>query len=252
MKWTTAALTLSLAASGWTQLAVAQDAAATPPAPVEAFYCNMQSGKDMKDLMQVAERFSAWADSNDPGYAAWILTPVFGQFNELPQVVWLGSNVSGDAFGAGLEAWLEGGQDVQQAFDKVVDCGAHMLASSVEVNAPDGPPGDGVVMFTRCSIAEDSDFNRALAAHRDYSAAMRDMGAKNSNWLFVPMLGAPDHEFDYWGVSTFASWSEYFAGYEMYVRGGWKKGMDAMQGVATCEQGSPSVWNVKQVRARAS
>ena len=29
-------------------------------------------------------------DKNDPDYSAWILTPRFGQFVELPQVVWLG------------------------------------------------------------------------------------------------------------------------------------------------------------------
>ncbi|MCB1844892.1 MAG: hypothetical protein KDI09_18150, partial [Halioglobus sp.] len=251
MTWkTAAALTLSLAASGWTQFAVAQDAATTPPAPVEAFYCNMQPGKDMKDLMQVADRFRSWADKNDPGYSAWILTPRFGQFGELPQVVWLGSNTSGDAMGAGLDAWIASGQDIQQDFDKVVDCGSHGLASSVEVNAPDGPPGSGVVMFTRCSIAEGSDFDKVLAAHRQYSSAMRDMGAKNSNWVFVPMLGSPAHEFDYWGVSTFSSWSAYFAAYELYVRGGWQKGMEALRDVASCEQGTASVWDVKLVRAR--
>ncbi len=250
MKWITAASWVCfLAVSSWATITVAQDDSATPARPVEAFYCNMQQGKEMKDLVQVAERFSKWAEANDPGYSAWILTPMFGQFNELPDVIWLGSNQSGNAMGAGLDAWIAGGRDIQQDFDKVVECGAHALASSVEVNAPSGPPGDGVVMFTRCSIAQDSDFNSALAAHKQYSDAMRSMGAKNSNWLFVPMLGAPEHEFDYWGVSTFSNWTEYFAAYELYVRGGWEKGMQALEGVASCEQGTPSVWNVKLVRA---
>lgn len=229
--------------------AQAQDDGAKP-APVEAFYCNMMPGKGMKDLMQVAERFSKWADKNDSTYSAWILTPQFAQFTEMPHVIWLGSNPSGNDLGKGLDAWQKSGGDIQKAFDEVMQCGAHGLASSVEINAPDGPPGDGVVMFTQCSIAEGSDWMKAIAAHKQYSAAMRALGAKNSNWVFFPMIGGPSERgFDYWGVSTYNSWTDFFAGYELYVNGGgWKKGMELMQGVAQCEVGSPSVWDVKLVR----
>lgn len=81
-----------------------------------------------------------WADENYPDYSAWILTPQFGQFDELPEVLWLGSNASGNAMGKGLEAYLASGNDIQKEFDSVIDCGAHALASSIEINAPDSPP----------------------------------------------------------------------------------------------------------------
>lgn len=125
-----------VATLAWTQSSQAQDSGATPPAPVEAFFCNMQPGKDMKDLMQVTERFNKWAAKNDPGYSAWILTPRFGQFGDLPEVVWLGSSQSGNDMGKGLDAWMAGGNDIQGAFDGVMSCGSHSLVSSVEVNAP--------------------------------------------------------------------------------------------------------------------
>jgi hypothetical protein len=250
----TAVLMFTVAASTWTWTQATQAQEAASPAPLEAFFCNMQPGKDMKDLMQVTERFKKWSDKNDSGYSAWILTPRFGQFRELPQVLWLGGYASGNAMGKGLDDWMASGSDIQAAFDSVIDCGAHSLASSIEISSPDGPPGDGVVMFTQCSIEEGSDWSKAVAAHKNYSSAMRSLGAKNSNYMFFPMLGGTaDRNFDYWGVSTFKSWTDYFAAYELYVNGGgWQKGMKAMEGVANCEQGTPTVWDVKLVRNGAS
>jgi hypothetical protein len=78
---------------------------------------------------------------------------------------------------------------------------------------------------------------------------MRALGANNSNWLFFPMLGAGELDFDYWGVSTFPNWSDYFAAYELYVSGGgWQKAAQALEGVAHCREGTPSVWDVRLVR----
>jgi hypothetical protein len=251
---TTAVLMFTVAVTTWTQLAQAQDASATKPAPIEAFYCNMRDGKDMKDLMQAAKGASKWADKHDPSYSAWILTPQFGWFGQLPQVIWLGSSPSGDAFGKGLDAWQATGGDALQGLQSVLDCSlAHVLASSVEINAPEGIPGDGVVMFTQCNIAEGSDWTKAVKAHKAYSAAMRTLGAKNSNWIFFPMLGGADMDFDYWGVSTFNNWTDYFEAYELYVNGGgWQKGMEILSGVSSCNQRTPTTWDVKLVRKGAS
>lgn len=251
---TSAILLIFLTTISWTNATQAQEARAKP-APIEAFFCNFQPEKGMKDLLQVAQRFSQWADKNETDYSAWILTPQFGEFEKIPQVVWLGSNSSGDTMGKGLDAWRASGGDIQAAFGDVVACYSHSVSSSVEVNAPNGPPGDGVVMFTQCKLAEGSDSEKAVAAHKKYSAALRDMGAKNSNWMFFPMLGAPSAEergFDYWGVAGFSNWTDYFAAYELYVSGGGRqKGMEIMKGVTNCGQGSATVWDVKLVRQAA-
>lgn len=250
----TAVMTFAIAVSMSMQSALAQESSANSAAPVEAFFCSMQKGKTMKDLMQVAKKFSKWADKNNPDYSAWILTPRFAQFAQMPQVTWLGSSPTGNSMGKGLDAWRASGNDLQAEFDSVVQCAAHGLASSIEINAPDGPPGDGVVMFSQCNIADGSDWRKAVEAHKKFSSAMRSLGGKGSNWLFFPMLGgAADRDFDYWGVSTFNSWSDYFAAYELYVSGGgWQKMMEVMNGVASCGQGSATVWDVKLVRQGAS
>ena len=243
-----AVLAVTVAILSPSQQALAQSESGA--SPVEAFFCNLQEGKTMRDLMQVSGRFAKWADRHDPDYSAWILTPRFGQFMQMTQVVWLGSNQSGNTMGKGLDAWIETGADIQDDFDEVLACLAHGVASSVEINAPDGPPGDGVVMFSECQIDDDADWSKAVAAHKNAASAMRSSGARNSNWLFFPMIGGPpDREFDYWSVSTFDSWTDYFAAYEIYVNGGgWQQQGQALQGSARCMIGSPTVWDVRLVR----
>ncbi len=247
-----AVLMLTVAVMTATPRAVAQDSGATGPNPIEAYYCSLRDGKSMDELMQVAGRFSKWADKNSPDYSAWILTRQFVQGDQLPQMIWLGSNPTGASMGKLFDAYQKTGGDIADAFDKVVECSGHGLASSTEINAPDGPPGDGVVMFTQCSIADGSDWMKAIEAHKSLSGQMRSMGAKNSNWVFFPMLGGVAPDFDYWAVSTFNNWSDYFAAYDIYTRGeGWKKAMSTFKGVSDCNKRPPTVWNVKLVRAGA-
>jgi len=250
----TAALMFSVVVSTWTQMSQAQDAGASGPAPVEAFYCNLQKGKSMKDVMQIGDRFSKWADKHDSDYSAWILTPQFGLGAELPQFIWLGSNSNGNAFGKGLDAWQKTAGDLSEDFDSVMDCSVgHVLASSIEINAPDGPPGDGVVMFSQCSFADGGNWQTAVNAHKTFSGKMRALGAKGSNWMFFPMLGGGNPEYDYLAVSTFKSWTDYGAAYEIYVSGGgWQKAMETYKGVTNCNQRPPTVWDVKLVRQGAS
>lgn len=240
------AMTFSALAMAWTQTAQAQ----TPPAPIEAFYCNMQEGKGMKDLAQVADRFSKWADSNNSGYSAWILTPQFGLGGQLPQVIWLGSAPNGADFGKGLDAWRKDGNDISDAFDSVIDCSAgHVLASSVEVLAPTGPIGDGVVMFTQCELEDGKTPMDAAKAQGAIAGELRKMGAKNASWMFVPALGGGDVDYDYMGVATFPNYAEFFTAYDMWMTGGMgAKARGMYKGVADCNEQTPTVWDVKMVR----
>ena len=239
---------LAMAIASWAQGTQAQEAAG--PAPLEAFYCKMQEGKSIKDLDPVLASFSSWADKNDTGYTAWLLTRQFGLASQVPDVIWLGSNPSAENFGKGMDAWRAHGGEVQAAFNSVVDCSmGHVLASSIEIAAPDGPPGDGVVMFTQCELDDDGTLMGAAKAHQSIASELRKMGAKNSNWMLVPMLGGGDPDYDYLGVATFPSWGDFFAAYEMYVNGGvMEKAIEAMDDVADCRDTTPTVWDVKLVR----
>ena len=123
--------------------------------PVEFFACNFMKGKGMKDLDKVADAFSAWSSANDGNYSAWILTPQFHDEELAFDIGWLGGWTDANAFGKGQDAWQAGGEKLAADFDKVVDCSiSHELASSVEISAPAGVPGDGVVMFAECTLNE--------------------------------------------------------------------------------------------------
>ncbi len=255
-KYTTAVLMCSVVATPFTfsTVAQAQDANTPGPAPVEAFMCNMNDGMGHKDLMQAAEKVAQWSEKNDPGYYAWILTPQFTSAPNTPDFIWLGSNIDGNAFGQGLDAWQQSGDKAAAAFNRVANCsGGHVLASSVTVNAPDGPPGDGVVMFAECRIADGSNRMNALAAHKGFSADMRGLGANGSSWMFFPVLGGSERTFSYYGVTAFKNWSDFGAAYELYTTGGgYQKGMAAYEGVTDCNYRTPTVWDVKLIRKGAT
>lgn len=251
-KYMTMLCCVAVAAGIWAQSARAQTAAAVP---LDAYYCKLQDGKTMKDLTPVLGKFNGWLDKTDPDgtYSAWLLTRQFGMADELPNIIWLASSTSAANFGSGMDAWRDTGGAVRAAFNKVLDCSlGHVLASSMEISAPDGPPGDGVVMFSQCELDDDASMMSAAKAHQAVAAELRNMGAKNSSWMFVPMLGGSELDYDYLGVATFPSWADFFAAYEMWVNGGMmQKAAKLMDDVADCNDRTPTAWDVKLVRKAA-
>ena len=250
-RYATAVLVCSVAVTPFTftSVAQAQDAETPGPAPVEAFMCNMKDGKNRKDLMQASAKIAKWSAKHDPSYNAWILSPQFASAPDTPDFIWLGSNPNGNELGKGIDAWQKSGGEAAEAFNAVADCsGGHVLASSITVNAPDGPPGDGVVMFAQCRIADGSNWMKAVQAHKGFSSTMRGMGAKGSSWMFFPMLGGAERTFSYYGVTTFKNYADFGAAYELYVTGGgYQKAEAAYKGVTDCNYRTPTVWDVKLV-----
>ena len=244
--------TLLVISFSWLQSAVAQDAA--PKAvPVEFFACNFQDGKGMADLDKVIDKFKAYADQNDVGYTAWTLTPQFTNDREEDafDVGWLGAWPDGNAFGKSQDNWMTKGRDVAKAFGAVIDCSnRHEMASSIAINAPEEPPGDGVVMFYACSLGDGKSPNDAIAAAGKLSGAMTALGTNASSWLFFPGMGAGDIDFDFWRVVAFNNYTELGAAAETYMNGGgWQKNMEILGPVAGCS--SPGVYDARLVRAGA-
>lgn len=217
--------------------------------PVEFFACNFMKGKGMKDLTKVADNFSTWSIANDGNYSAWILTPQFHDELLTFDVGWLGSWTDGNAFGKGQDAWQADGGKVAAEFAKVVDCSvSHELASSVEITAPAGVPGDGVVMFAQCTLNEDSTMMESFAAHKEMGAAMASMGSKSRSWLFYPGLGAGNVDFHYWQVISTNNYTELGAVLESYTNGGgFQKSQALLDPIVSCA--SPTVFDVQQVVA---
>jgi hypothetical protein len=213
---------------------------------VEFFACNWVEGKDMKDLQKINDQFRKWSKKNDSSYSAWTITPQFYSGGGMFDVGWLGAYPDGNAFGKGQDAWMAEGGDLAADFAEVVDCSlSHELSTSVAINAPDGPPGDGVVMFAACN-ANEGKLGDAYKAHKRAGAAMRGLGSKASAWLFYPALGAADTGADYFLVVATNNYTELGAALEIYTNGGgWQKSQEALAGSASC--GSPIVFDARLV-----
>jgi hypothetical protein len=232
---------------GWAHSALAEQSQ-NKGVPVEFFACNWQEGKNMGDLEKVYKKFNQWADKNDSGYSAWILTPQFHDGVDF-DIGWMGSWPDANAFGKSQDTWMAGGRELAGDFDEVVDCsGLHQMATAVMVGAADAPSGNGVVMFLACTLEDGKSPADALPVHSKLSAAMKDMGSAASSWLFYPGMGSGDADFDYWSVVAFNNYTEMGAAQEMYINGGgWEKAMGILDSTARCT--SPVVFDALLVRA---
>ena len=215
--------------------------------PVELYACTFRDGKGMKDLEKANDDFKKWAASNTSGHSAWMITPQFRSMEPEFHVGWIGAYQSAEDFGASIDKWVNASGSVSQAYLDIVDC-SHAMMASYTIGAPDGPPGDGLVWFSRCSLEEDASFADAAASHAKVTGMMREMGAAGSSWLFMPGLGSADAEFDYYHVAAWPSYPAFANAWEAFVNGGGMAQSNAAQaGVTSCQ--SPNLYDAKLILA---
>jgi hypothetical protein len=245
---TIAAITGFTAVLGWASPnpAMAENPKATP---VDFRACNFRSGKSMADLDLVAAKFRQYANKNDFSYSAWILMPQYHNGATF-DVGWLGAWPDGEAFGVSMESWRKTGRGLQAEFDQVIDCsGRHEMAGSWPINAPEGTPVDGVLMFYQCTLIDGKTLPEAYAAHLEAGTAMKALGSLAFSWFYQPVIGAGDIDHDYYHVVGFHRYSDMGATMEMYANGGGRqKQLEFLSSVATCE--TPTLFDVVNVRAR--
>lgn len=245
---------LFLVAAGFSAGLQAQEPAAAPKAvPVEMYACDWREGKGMGDLAKLNKTFKAFADEQDPAYSAWTITPQFRAMDDGFDIGWLGSWTDGEAMGASLDRNRTGkGAEMLKSYMEVVDCsGGHILMSSVAIHAPEGPPDNGIVMFSSCKVNEKSTMAKAMEAHMKTAADMRERGAKASSWVFHPGLGSGETDFDYYWVVAMDSYSALGTAYESLLnKGGWEVRQKLFKGVVSCD--SPRLYDASLVRRAAS
>jgi hypothetical protein len=206
------------------------------------------NGKGMSDLREVIEEFDRFATRYDAKYSAWTLTPSFYTAEHRFDVGWLGTWPDGNAFGVSQDIYLKQGGEVIAAFNEVMDCSARQeLISSVVVHAPDGPPANGVVLFSPCTLLEGKTLNDAYQASKTMANIMVGMGSKASQFMFYPSLGSGEIDFDFWRVTTFNNYTELgTAADTFYNGGGWNKTREILGSVASC--GSPTAYDANLAR----
>ncbi len=242
------AVTGVLAAVSLSSVVQAQDAPKLMP--VEMWTCDFQDGKNMADLDKVNQKFKKWSEKHEPTYSAWVITPQFRAMEDGFDVGWIGSWADGNAMGKGVDTWMASDdRGISDDFDAVLDCeNSHVLMSSMTLHAADGPPNDGLVMFSSCTLEEDGTHEAAIEAHKKAGKAMRDKGVVAQSWLFYPTLGSGKLDFDYYQVTTFKDYSALGNTFEVFNnQGGWMDRQKAMKGIVSCD--IPRVYDAKQVRA---
>ena len=230
-----------------------QDTGAQPMVPVELYACKWREGKDMGDLGKLNEKFKAMMDKNNAPYSAWMLTPQFRAGSDGFDVAWLGSWTTGAAMGKMVDNRVGGGEAAQlfESYTDVVDCSdGHMLMSSATLHAPDGPPDNGVVMFSSCTVDDDSNMEAAMKAHMKAGADIRGRGAKSYSWLFYPALGFGETDFDYYQVAAFDNYGDLGVAFDAMMGGGWAARQKLYDGVVSCD--SPRAYDARLVHKAAA
>ena len=144
-------------------------------AAMESWACNYVEGKGYGDLMKVAAKWDKWASKNHPApYDAYVLTPVFATFEEVPESVWLGFSPTSAQLGAIADQWMSEGGDLNDEFNSIVDCGAHTLSASRTVRAYEKEGEAGIVQLRSCTANEGVSWGQIAKADQVWADFMTE------------------------------------------------------------------------------
>lgn len=158
------AFSLVLCVSG-AHVASAQDRAA-----MESWACTYVEDKGHADLMKVAAKWDKWASENHPApYQAYVMTPIFATFEEVPEAVWVGFSPTSADLGAIADTWMTEDGDLIEDFDSVMKCGAHTLAGSQTIRAYEKAGEAGVVQLRACTVNDGVSWGQVAKADQAWA-----------------------------------------------------------------------------------
>ncbi len=191
--------------------------------PVEIYACSYNSGMGPADLDKVVARWNKYMDdSKNDSYAAWTLTPYYFTAAQEFDVLWMGAFKDGNAMGAGLDDYMQNGGEIQAAFDKVLECNAHIGLSSAMYKVPpnNATPASGVISMMDCKLNEGHEYAEVQAAELKWVSHLTAAGASNGYWHWFPAFGGGDADYDYKIVNAYANFTELGASIEHVANGG--------------------------------
>jgi hypothetical protein len=242
-----AILAALLVAVSWAPSALAQDVSKISRTPVDVRMCNFREGKSMKDLDKFTAKFREYANKNNAEYSAWTLTPAYQTDLDF-DVIWMGAWPSAEAYGTSTEKWNAEGREITKLFVDALECGGHMMYASRPINAAKSTPEDGLWMSWRCTLNDGVTIADAYAAHLDAGNVMKGMGSLGLSWMFQPMLGAGNIDYDYTHVVAFYRYSDLGATMEMFINNkGQMEQQKILSKVSSCR--TPNVFDALSVRA---
>lgn len=183
-------------------LSAVQSSFAQDRAAMESYACNYVEGKGLDDLMAVAAKWDKWASENNPApYRAYVLTPIFATFEEVPEAVWIGFSPTSAQLGAVADTWLSEGGDLIAEFDSVVKCGAHTLGGSRTVKAYENAGEAGIVQLSACTRNDGVSWAQVAKADKAWADYMteHDLPGGSYRWGAGPGT-AKESKMDFYSV----------------------------------------------------
>jgi len=232
--------------------AIAQDEKSDEPkaTPVETWTCDFNEGKGPADLEKVIAEWNDWMDDQGTtDYFAATITPNY--FGERPfDIGWLGAWTDGNAMGAGTDLWINEGSDVAAKFWEVLTCGSH--TNFVSINVKRLPENDDesddsfVLTFSNCSMEEGKEYSEFTEAQKTWNAYADENGFVSSAWVFWPVFGESDNDYDFKYVTGTDDHTTLGANYQLSTEGHWRKSNELFSDLVDCD--ISRVYDAKVVR----
>lgn len=209
-----------------------------PASPIELFACSYNEGKGPADLNKVADAWNAWADRQDlADYSAWTLVPYYSGPDQEFDLLWLGGSQKAASLGRAQDLWLATGGKEMEAFDDVMTCNMHANFATLRFKKPPKRenPGNIVISFTDCTMAEGVDFDDLVPNLMQWADYRESHGSTSGMWVLFPAYGGGGEEFDFKFVTAWQNLEEQGADYDQYNESGWKKGNELFQDKVSCD-----------------
>ena len=247
-----AALTAALLTfCGWTT-ALAQEEEAKPPyvTPVDTFTCSYNDGQGPEDLDKAIANWNAYMDEQGAtDYGAITLTPYYYGADTF-ELGWLGFWTNQEAMGAGIDNYLASGGKSAEGFNKALTCDSHEHWATINVKQPkEGPPPDNfVLMFSNCTVAEETEWPELKGAIDKAVDYMTEQDFGNGAWMMWQVFGGGgETDWDFKWVTSYDNYTDFGKAYQHNANGGGRQAMREIMGdLLDCD--AARVYNAKTVR----
>ena len=159
---------------------------------MQAHFCTLNLGKDMKDVDRALAGWREWAEENS--YNGWTaeLTPQF-DISGGYDFYWLNFLPFNEMAGV-LASWAESGASAQRAMDQVVSCNAGLYGSRLKYPVVDESDlqETKVVNIESCNLRDNVGMATLLDRHQDF-IELNEAANADYIWNIVyPMVGVPE------------------------------------------------------------
>ncbi len=208
--------------------------------PLEMQVCNYRDGKGSDDFDAAMEKMVKWMEDNDSApYAGWQINKWMTGGTQEFDFLFLSAWPDGATMGQDITQYVSTAGDALQAFNEVADCPATLLFGSLTVKTPpenDGQTDGFVLTVSNCTVADGRKTGDAIAAVREYSAYRDANGSAGGTYLWFPVLGGGEEDFDFKLVNSFRSVEAYGNNYQWTVENAaYLKRNELAEGLLECD-----------------